>query len=184
MSIWSPQDVARDFVRRHAAGLDAQDIARKVAEAAQRKRETAADARHGTRPSEGLVGLDIDPQLLADSWAAKHVEWRRVQALLAASGRPVYAPADDEAGSRWAREREQHHEQRLAAAAAHREQLREERSAAAFQLRLTADTAAPLYQAAARLGLTPQQVLAHLAARVETGHDGSLSVPAFHLDHP
>ncbi|GAA3043979.1 hypothetical protein GCM10017562_01010 [Streptomyces roseofulvus] len=184
MSIWSTQDVARDAVRRQAGGLDTAQIAARTAEAAARARETAADARGALRRGTDLPGVEIDMQRLADTWAAKHTEWQRIQTLLETTGRAMYEPADDETGTRWERERGQHREERLAAAAAHREQVRQDRLAVAVQLRLTPAQAAPLQQAAVRTGLTPEQVLAQLAARVETAPDGALSVSAFHHGHP
>ncbi|MFE3121838.1 hypothetical protein ACFXHD_00265 [Streptomyces hydrogenans] len=183
MSIWSPQDVARDSVRRQAAGLTLAEVADKAAEAARRERETAADARHGTRRRTGLPGLEIDPQPLAETWAAKHAEWRRIETLLETTGQAAYAPETDTAGTRWAREREEYREERLAAFAAHRDHVGEQRAAVSTHLSLTPAQAAALQRAAGHTGLTPEQVLARLAARVETGPGGTLSVPAFHPDH-
>ncbi|MFI8515304.1 hypothetical protein ACIGHB_29670 [Streptomyces sp. NPDC085460] len=176
MSIWSSQDVARDFVRRQADGLDITQVAEQVAEAARRKRETAAGTRHVLQHDvDGLVAAD--PHRLAATWAAKHTEWERIHTLLEVSGRAVYEPSDDATGTQWARERQEYRQQRLDAFAAHQEQRRQDRSAVTLQLRLTADQAAALHRAAARSGLTPEQVLAHLAAHVETSPDGTLSVP-------
>ncbi|MEU6626108.1 hypothetical protein ABZ926_35840 [Streptomyces litmocidini] len=64
MSIWSAADIARDAVRRQAAGLDAEQVAEKVAEAAERERETARDAHRGMVPETDLL-VDVDPQRLA-----------------------------------------------------------------------------------------------------------------------
>ncbi|MGW8768360.1 hypothetical protein ACWGN5_38445 [Streptomyces sp. NPDC055815] len=182
MSIWSPQDVARDSVRRQAAGLDAEQIADKVAEAAERERETARDARRGMVPETDLL-VAVDPQRLAETWAAKHTEWRRIQDLLAVASASVYDPDADATGTGWEHERATYRQQHLAAAEAHQARRREEASAITPQLWLTAAQAAPVRQAAARTGLTLEQILIQLAARIETGPDGTLSVPPFHPDH-
>ncbi|MEU2549589.1 hypothetical protein ABZ618_29870 [Streptomyces roseolus] len=184
MSIWSSQDVARDSVRRQAAGLDIAQVAEKAAEAARRKRETADDARHvlGHGAVSDLVA--VDPHRLAATWSAKHTGWQRIRTLLETTGQTVYEPERDVAGTRWAGEREEFREERLAAAAARRDRVREQRVAVSTQLWLTPAQSAALQRAADRTGLTPQQILARLAARVETGPDGTLSVPAFHPDHP
>ncbi|MFF1508470.1 hypothetical protein [Streptomyces sp. NPDC058326] len=120
----------------------------------------------------------------------------------------VCAPDADETGTGWDRERETCRQQRLAAAEAHqarrqeappeahRARLREEASAEADRARrceeasavtprlwLSTARAAPVGHAAARTGLMLEQVVVQLAARIETGGDGTLSVPPFHPDH-
>ncbi|MFJ8470047.1 hypothetical protein [Streptomyces swartbergensis] len=77
-------------------------MAEKVAEAARRERETRQQ-------------LDVpairepyarDPEELAELWAAKHTEWRRIAALLETTGQEAYDPAPDAQGTAWAQERE------------------------------------------------------------------------------
>ncbi|MER6053292.1 hypothetical protein ABT168_38645, partial [Streptomyces sp. NPDC001793] len=68
--MWSAQDAARDQVRRQASGLDMAAVAEKVTEAAARDRETAEQLRRDDSFSE----FEMDPERLADVWAAKHVE--------------------------------------------------------------------------------------------------------------
>lgn len=65
-------------------GLSAVRVAGAVAEAAVRERETAEELRSPGPVERGLVALD--PEELAERWAARHGEWWRVQALMAASG--------------------------------------------------------------------------------------------------
>ncbi|MFF5505903.1 hypothetical protein [Streptomyces roseolus] len=184
MSIWSPQDVARDAVRRQAAGLDVTQVAENVAEAARRKRETSAEVRRAPWTDTGTALVAADPHRLAETWSAKHTEWQRIHTLLQTTGHTLYEPDDDATGTQWAREREDYRQERLAAFAAHREQRRREGAATIVQLWLTTDQAGPLQHAADRAGLTLERLLAHLAARVEADPDGTLFVPAFHPDHP
>ncbi|MGK5695555.1 hypothetical protein ACSNOJ_22120 [Streptomyces sp. URMC 128] len=47
-----------------------------------------------------------DPEELAELWAAKHTDWRRIAALLETTGQEAYAPAQDAQGTAWANERE------------------------------------------------------------------------------
>ncbi|MEU6626107.1 hypothetical protein ABZ926_35835 [Streptomyces litmocidini] len=98
-------------------------------------------------------------------------------------GGGVYDPDADTAGTSWERERATYLQQRLAAAEEHRARRREEASAVTPQLWLSAAQAAPVRHASARTGLTLEQILTQLAARIETGPDGALSVPPFHPDH-
>ncbi|MGW0538550.1 hypothetical protein [Streptomyces sp. NPDC003032] len=69
------QEVARDQVRRRQRGLEVAAVAERVAEAAVRERETAGQLRRGGSFSE----FGMDPERLADAWAAKHAEWQRVR---------------------------------------------------------------------------------------------------------
>ncbi|MER7990355.1 hypothetical protein ABTY53_32945 [Streptomyces noursei] len=171
--IWSSEDVARDVVRRQGAGMSAV----RVAQAAVRERETAEELR-----SPRLVERDVlasDPEELAEAWVARHAEWRRVQALMEASGWSVYEPERDSTGSVWAAERAVRRERALAAHAAHVER----RHAAADEVQAKVWGAAGpgrlLRQAAARAGLTPSEVLAQLAGRVVVGEDCAVSVAPF-----
>ncbi|UJB46276.1 hypothetical protein [Streptomyces sp. A1-5] len=60
------------------------------------------------REPEGDQGpFTADPEELAELWVAKHIEWRRIAALLETTGAPVYVPEGDVEGSGWAREREE-----------------------------------------------------------------------------
>lgn len=79
--MWPARDVPRDRVRRQANSLDGA-VAQRVAKAAARERETADQSRRGDSFSE----FERDPERLADTWAAKHVEWRRVRDSTAAAG--------------------------------------------------------------------------------------------------
>ncbi|CAM5468400.1 hypothetical protein SGRIM119S_07119 [Streptomyces griseorubiginosus] len=54
--MWAVQDVARDAVRRQGVGLDREQVADKVAEAARRERETREQLRAPVAVS-GLQGL-------------------------------------------------------------------------------------------------------------------------------
>ncbi|MGW2415969.1 hypothetical protein ACWCV5_27915 [Streptomyces tubercidicus] len=178
--IWSSEDVARDVVRRQGAGMPAARVAEEVAQAAVRERETAEEVRcrRVRRSVEG--GLPAaDPEELAERWAARHAEWRRVQALVEASGWAVYEPERDSVGSAWAAERTFRREQALAAHAAHLERRREAAQEVCGEVWVAAGPGRLLRQAASRAGLTPQEVLAQLAGRVEVGEDGAVSVAPF-----
>ncbi|MFF9476937.1 hypothetical protein ACF1E9_30530 [Streptomyces roseolus] len=168
MSIWSPQDVVRDAVRRQAAGLDITQVAENVAEAARRKRETSAEAHRDPWTDTGTALVAADPHRLAETWSAKHTDWQRIHTLLQTTGHTAYEP-DDATGTQWAREREDYRQERLAAFAAHREQRRQERAATTVQLWLTPDQAGPLQHAADRAGLTLEQLLAHAPGRPRRG---------------
>ncbi|WP_258017454.1 hypothetical protein [Streptomyces noursei] len=174
---WSSEDVARDVVRRQGAGMPAARVVEVVAQAAVRERETAEELR-SPRPAErGL--LVSDPEELAEAWAARHVEWRRVQELMEASGWAVYEPERDGVGSAWAADRVARREQALASHAAHQERRREAADEVRTEVWLAAGPGRLLRQAAARAGLTPQEVLAQLAARLVVDEDGAVSVAPF-----
>lgn len=176
--IWSSEDVARDAVRRQGAGMPAARVAEAVAEAAVRERETAEELRSpGPVERGGLASPD--PEELAEMWAARHAEWRRVQALVEASGWAVYEPERDSVGSVWAAERVARREQAIAAHAARLERRREAADEVRAEVWLPAGPSRLLRQAAARAGLTPQEVLAQLAGRVVVGEDGAVSVEPF-----
>jgi general stress protein YciG len=101
--MWSADYRARDAARRQGHGLSTAQVAEKVAEAARREREThqQLDAPWGDRGPYAA-----DPEHLAELWAAKHTEWRRIAALLETSGQHKYDPAQDVQRTTWAQERE------------------------------------------------------------------------------
>jgi hypothetical protein len=99
--MWWAEDVARASVRRQGAGLSAGQVADRVAEASRRERET----REALRGPAGSEPLGSDARHLAQVWAAKLTEWRRIAGLLTATGQPTYEPEQDEQGTAWERER-------------------------------------------------------------------------------
>ncbi|MGX1851598.1 hypothetical protein [Streptomyces sp. NPDC055299] len=123
--MWSAEDVARDQVRRQANGLDIAAIDEKVTEADRRRQETAQDARLG------VSAAFEDVERLAEIWAAKAAEWRRVRDVVAQAGWEVYATEGDVKGAAWARE----HEERRAAALEARAAFEAQRRDAADELR-------------------------------------------------
>ncbi|MFD6798781.1 hypothetical protein [Streptomyces cyaneofuscatus] len=156
--IWASEDVARDQVRRQAAGMTAQQIARAVDEALVRVRETQ-DALHS--PSQvRRAEFAPDPQELAERWGARLAEWQRVAAHLAATGADTYDGDHDREGSAWEREREGRRAEVLRSHAACAARRREERA-----------------------GLTSHEVLAQLTERVSLGEGGTLSVAPFVPGH-
>ncbi|MFI8520040.1 hypothetical protein ACIGEZ_19735 [Streptomyces sp. NPDC085481] len=189
MSIRHPQDMARFSIRRQAAGLDTEQVAAKAAGAATRQAETA----RATRDHDAGTELGEDPHRLAATWAAKHTQCRRVEELMATPGWEAYDPHADQAGTTREVQREQWRQQRLAAA----KELRAEQRDAAHGLRtdlcpgagpvhglrtdlsLAAGPARRLRTATARTGRTPEQVLAQLAERVEVSPDGTLTATPF-----
>ncbi|MBT3155716.1 hypothetical protein HTV45_33700, partial [Streptomyces sp. CHD11] len=84
--IWTPEDVARDQVRRQAAGMTVRQVDQAVDTAVVRVSETRQELRSPVAVRE----FAADPQELADRWAALLTEWQRVAAHLAASGADVY----------------------------------------------------------------------------------------------
>ncbi|SNX88170.1 hypothetical protein SAMN06272735_8606 [Streptomyces sp. TLI_55] len=74
--IWSAEDVARATMRRQAPGLDAEEVAGKVAEAVRRERET--QQLHAPVRVGGELVPD-NPVGLAERWAARHAAWRQEQ---------------------------------------------------------------------------------------------------------
>lgn len=80
--IWSAQDKARDSVRRKGRGMSAARVAESVAGAAVREGETREQLRFFSGQEQDPYAPD--PQELAELWAAKHVEWRRVESLMSA----------------------------------------------------------------------------------------------------
>ncbi|MFJ9420255.1 hypothetical protein ACIRPT_39805 [Streptomyces sp. NPDC101227] len=175
--IWSSEDLAREVVRRQAAGMPAARVAKAVAQAAVRERETAEELRSPGPVERGLVVSDLEE--LAGMWAARHVEWRRVQVLMEASGWAVYEPELDSVGSAWAAERVARRVQAIVAHAARLERRREAVDEVRMGVWLPAGAGRLLRQAAARAGLTPQEVLAQLAARRVVDEGGAVSVEAF-----
>ncbi|MFE7834395.1 hypothetical protein ACFU66_40980, partial [Streptomyces libani] len=98
--IWSSEHVARNAVRRQGAGRSVARVAGAVAEAAVREREAAEELRSPGPTERGLVASD--PEEFASMWAVRHAEWRRVQALMEASGWSAHKAERDSAGSAWA----------------------------------------------------------------------------------
>lgn len=179
--IWASEDVARDQVRRQAAGMTAQQIARAVDEALVRVRETQ-DALHS--PSQvRRAEFAPDPQELAERWVARLAEWQRVAAHLAATGADTYDGDHDREGSAWAREREERHAEVLRSRAAWVARRREELDELQAEVWLSAGAGRQIRAAAERAGLTPHEVLAQLTERVTLGEGGTLSVAPFVPGH-
>lgn len=173
--MWSAQDVARDQVRRQADGLDIAAVEGKVAEAAVRERESAEQSRRGGSFSE----FEMDPERLADIWAARHAEWRRVRDLMVAAGWGAYGPEGDARGLTWAQDRAERWENALAARAALEARRREEADELRMELWLSAAPSRLIRTVAGRTGLQPAQILAQLAERIVVSEDGTVSVPPF-----
>ncbi|MEU4181498.1 hypothetical protein [Streptomyces sp. NPDC026589] len=174
--IWTPEDVARDQVRRQAAGMTARQVDQAVDTAVVRARETREELRS---PMTARGEFAPAPEELADRWAALLTEWQRIAAHLAASGAGVYDGDLDETGSAWAREREERRTTALRNHAAWTEQQREKRDELCAELWLGAAAGRQIRAAAARAGLTPNEVLAQMAERVTVDDDGAVSVAPF-----
>lgn len=177
--MWCADDVARDVVRRQGAGLSAAEVEGQVTEAAVREAEATAAVREPGTGGELPGWARPDPQDLADTWTARHLEWRRVRDWMSAAEAGVYDPEQDRVGSAWARERT---EQRAAALPDHAAWMNQ-RHAARYELRaevwLDASTGRRLRAVAEGTGLAAEQVLSQLAQHVVLGPDGTLSVPPF-----
>ena len=91
--MWGAEDLARESTRRQARGLSTAAVAEKALEAARRRRETRLQVTVDAGPYAS------DPQELADLWAAKDIEWRRIAALMEAGGWSVYDPERDSQAS-------------------------------------------------------------------------------------
>lgn len=173
--IWSSEDLARDVVRRQGAGMCAAGVAEAVAQAAVRER--AEELRSASGVQRDPCGPE--PEEFAGMWAARHAEWRRVQALMEASGWAVYEPERDSVGSVWAAERKSRREKAIATHAAQQERRREAADEVRAQVRVAAGPGRLLRLAASRAGLSPQEVLRQLVARVVVDEDGAVSVAPF-----
>ncbi|MFH8365143.1 hypothetical protein ACH4FV_36965 [Streptomyces anulatus] len=173
--IWTSEDVARDQVRRQAAGMTVRQVDQAVDTAVVRVRET----REELRSPAAVGGFAPDPEVLADRWAALLTEWQRVAAHLTASGAGRYDGDQDEKGCAWAREREERRSTALRNHAAWTEQQREKRDELCAELWLGAATGRRVRAVAARAGLTPNEILAQLAGRVSVDDDGAVSVAPF-----
>ncbi|MEV8413117.1 hypothetical protein AB0P45_05785 [Streptomyces niveus] len=173
--MWSAQHVARDQVRRQADVLDIPTVEKAITEAAVRERESAEQSRRGGSFSE----FETDPERLADIWAAKHAEWRRVRDLMVAASWGAYGPEGDTQGSKWAQDRAKQRENALAEAAAFTARRREEADELRMELWLSAAPSRLIRTVAECAGLQPAQVLAQLAERIVVSEDGSVSVPPF-----
>ncbi|WP_438270827.1 hypothetical protein [Streptomyces anulatus] len=172
--IWTPEDIAREQVRRQAAGMTAQQVQRAVDTAVVRVRETLEELRSPAPRGE----FAADPQELADRWAALLTEWRRVAAHLAASA-GVYDGDLDKTGCAWAREREERRTTALRNHAARMQRRQDERDELSAEVRVGAAAGRRVRAVAARTGLTPHEVLAQLAERVSVDDDGAVSVTRF-----
>ncbi|MER7050043.1 hypothetical protein [Streptomyces jumonjinensis] len=147
-----------------------------VAEAAVRERETQEESQAPAREPEWA---GADPEELAELWAARHHEWRRVQALMETSGWKTYEPEQDAEGSARARERETQRTAFIASQTAHQERLREAKDELRAEAWLSAPAGRRIRALAARARLTPDQIVAQLAEHAVVGEDSTVSVPAF-----
>ncbi|MEU6911479.1 hypothetical protein ACWDZW_40140 [Streptomyces coeruleorubidus] len=173
--MWSAEDLARESARRQGRGLGAAQVAQKVAEAARRERET----RQQLNVPASRDPYAGDPEELAELWAAKHTEWRRIAALLQTTGQEAYDPAQDAQGTAWANEREARRQgarDRHAAWMKDRQDARDELRA---QVLLPADTSRRLRAIATRAGLSAEQVLAQIAHHAQMHDDGTVAVEPF-----
>ncbi|MEV7882264.1 hypothetical protein [Streptomyces microflavus] len=184
--IWSSQDVARDQVRRQAAGMDARQVAQAVDEAVVGVRESQEALR--SSPAQHRAEPAPDPQEVAERRVARLAEWRRVAAHLAATGAHAYDADHDKEGSAWARERQERRAealraQALRAQAAWAQRRREEQDELRTEVWLSGAAGRRIRAAAARAGLTPHEVVAQLTKRVSVGENGTLSVAPFVPGH-
>ncbi|MFD9404971.1 hypothetical protein ACFWA4_39915 [Streptomyces sp. NPDC060011] len=173
--MWSSQDKARDTVRRQGRGLSMSQVAEKVVEAVVRVRE----ARQQAAAPGGWGEVGGDPAELARVWEARLVEWRRVAALLESDGHATYEPGQDPQGTLWAGEREQRRREALTRQEGRLAQQRDEQDELRTELWLAADVSRRLRSVAARAGVTPEQVLAQLAAHARATEDGTMTVEPF-----
>ncbi|MGW3334102.1 hypothetical protein ACWDF9_26555 [Streptomyces rubiginosohelvolus] len=176
--IWTSEDVARDQVRRQAAGMTVDQVARAVDTTVVRVRETREELRSPAPRGE----FGPDPQELADRWAALLSEWQRVAAHLAASSAGLYDGDQDETGSTWAREREDRRTTALQNHAAWAEQQRQKRDELHAEFWVSASAGQRIRAAAARAGLSPNEMLAQLVERVSVDDGGAVSVAPFTPD--
>jgi hypothetical protein len=174
--MWSAEDVARASVRRQGAGLSAAQIADKVADAAQRERESSAQL---DSPVADPGPYATDPEDLAEQWAARHTEWRRVAALIGVHGWSAYDPGQDAQGSEWERERDERRTGVLARHAAWQQERQDARDELRTEVWLAADPSRRLRAIAACTGLRPEQLLAQLADHVRLDDDGTLTAGPF-----
>ncbi|MEU0690066.1 hypothetical protein [Streptomyces uncialis] len=178
--IWSSKDVARDLVRHRAAGLTTVGVDKAVAEATVGERETEAERREVLRgPFRELEPFERDSEELAERWAAKHIEWRRVRSLMESSGWTVYESEQDVEGTAWAQECEAHRAGFLEQQAAHQARRRDEKDKLRAEVWLTAPAGRRIRTLAARAGVCPDRVVAQLAEHAVLGEDGMVSVPDF-----
>ncbi len=150
-------------------------VARAVDTAVVRVRETRQELRSPAPRGE----FAPDPQELADRWAALLSEWQRIAAHLTASGTGLYDGDQDETGSAWARERANRRATALRNHAAWTGQQRQKRDELHADLWLSASAGQRIRAAAARAGLSPNEILAQLAQRVSVDDDGAVSVAPF-----
>lgn len=157
--------------------MSAHQVARAVATAVVRVRETREELRSPAPRGE----FGPDPQELADRWAALLTEWQRVAAHLAASGAGLYDGDQDKTGSAWAREREDRRTTALQNHAAWAEQQRQKRDGDELHAEfwVSAPAGRRIRAAAARAGLSPDEMLAQLAERVTVDDDGAVSIAPF-----
>ncbi|MFJ5954057.1 hypothetical protein [Streptomyces noursei] len=174
--MWSAEDRAREAARRQGRGLTGAQVAQKVAEAAVREQETQ---RQLGEPQSDRGPFTADPEELAELWVAKHVEWRRIAALLETTGAPVYIPEGDVEGAVWAREREERRQTTLDRHAAWVRERQEAQEELRAQVWLPAAASRRLRAIADQAGLRPEQVLAQLADRVRMNADGTVTIEPY-----
>ncbi|MFI0020072.1 hypothetical protein [Streptomyces griseus] len=177
--IWTPEDVARDQLRRQAAGMTTQQVDQAVDTAVDTAVTRARETREELRSPVAVREFAPDPEELAGRWAALLTEWRRIAAHLTATGAAVYDGDQDETGTAWAREREERRAGALRAHAERMERRREEQDELHAELWLSAAAGRRIRTAAARAGLTPHEILAQLVERAIVDDDGAVSVAPF-----
>lgn len=155
--------------------MTAHQVGQAVDTAVVRVRETREELR--SLAPRGEFGPDR--QELADRWAALLSEWQRVAAHLAAARAGLYDVDQDETGSTWAREREDRRATALQNHAAWTEQQRQRRDELHAEFWVSAPAGRRIRAAAARAGLSPDEMLARLAERVSVDDDGAVSVAPF-----
>ncbi|MFD0068855.1 hypothetical protein ACFV99_37145 [Streptomyces sp. NPDC059944] len=155
--MWSSEDKARETVRRQGRGLSLSQVAKKVAEAVMRVRETGQQAA-----SPGDWGeMGGDPAELARVWEARLEE------------------SQDHQGTIWAGEREQRRRDALTRQEGWLAQQRDAQDELRVDQWLAADVSRRIRAIAARAGLGPEQVLAQLAEHARANDRGMVTVEPF-----
>ncbi len=152
--MWEPEDVARELIQNTAAGKSLGEV----------RQTMAAEQESGAEPTAARARA---------AQAARRAEWRRIIVLMTARQMDTYRVADDPHAVEWAADRAA----RMTAAKQARRDAADELHAEVW---LNAATSRRGRAVAAQHGVSVEQLLCHLADRVQSAPDEALYVEPFH----
>ncbi|MFI6937626.1 hypothetical protein ACIBI4_00015 [Streptomyces sp. NPDC050418] len=174
----------REGIRHEGDGLDAAAVAARLAQAAAWEQDAAERARTLRDPATGYE--DFDAEYLAEICTARHLEWRRVQALMNEMNWKVCEPLRDVQGSAWARERDRRRNDSVADQPGGEAWRRGDAFGLRMEVWLSAETTDRITWAgylparyARESPVSPAAVVVQILERIVLGENGVISVPPF-----